>query len=213
MIRPTPRIWAGLFVAVALATLAAAAAAYLAVDPDKAPVASPLVLAIGQSRSAEAALARTPADLALATEATERALAQAPYDSRARLRLAFIDSLDGDLSPQGLAALEMSYQLLPFDQYVSAWRVRFALNHWGVLTPELRKKVEAEAFAFAATPRRREMLAVLESVTSPVGVVPAAFWSKRIRREHAQRVAARRLDSALPQEEAAEAQSTRENAP
>lgn len=213
MIRATPKVWTGLIIAFAFATMAAAAAAYLAVDPDKAPVDSPLVLAIGQSRSAEAALAKSPADLARATEATERALSQAPYDSRARLRLAFIDSLDGDLSPEGLAALEMSYQLLPFDQYVSAWRVRFALNHWGVLTPDLRKKVEAEAFAYSATPRRREMIATLESVSSPIGVVPAAFWAKRMRREYAQRVATRRPESGLPQEEAPKAQSTRENDP
>lgn len=213
MSRAPAQAWSGLFIALALGTVAAAAAAWIAVDPDRAPLGSPLVLAIGESRSAEVALSAATPDLTAATSATERALAQAPYDSRARLRLAHIDSLDGDLSPDGLAALDMSYQLLPFDQYVSAWRVRFALNHWGLLSPELRKKVEAEAFAFAGTARRREMLATLAAVSSPTGVVPAAFWTKRMQREHARRIAARRLDSALPQEQAPKAQSAREIAP
>lgn len=213
MSRLRMQAWTGLIIAFALATLAATTAAWIAVDPEKAPVSSPLILAIGESRAAESALRSTPPDLAAATLFTERALAQAPYDSRARLRLAHIDSLDGDLSPDGVAALDMSYQLLPFDQYVSAWRVRFALNHWGLLSPELRKKVEAEAFAFAGTTRRREMLSTLASVSSPTGVVPAAFWTKRMQREHARRIAARRLDSALPQEQAPKAQSAREIAP
>lgn len=211
MKRPETQI--ALIVVLALISLAAAAAALIAVDPDRTPLGSPLILAIGESRTAEAALRSTPPDLDLATRATNRGLAQAPYDSRMRLRLAYIDSLDGELGPEGLAALDMSYQLLPFDQYVSTWRVRFALNHWGALTPELRAKTEAEAFAFAATPRRREMLSALQSVTSPTGVVPAAFWAKRMRRDQARRIEARRLESSMPQQQAPEAQSTREISP
>jgi hypothetical protein len=197
----------------AILTLGMALAALLALNPIQAPVQSPLVLALGQSRATEAALAESPPDLKVAAETNSRAVALAPYDSSARLRVAYIDSLDGKLDDEGVAALALSYQLLPFDQYVSTWRIGFALNHWGDLTPDIRRAVEAETFAFAQTGRRRELLAVLAAVNSPIGVVPAAFWTKRIRREHTKRIQARRLESGMPQDQAPEAQSTREFTP
>jgi hypothetical protein len=197
----------------AILTLGLALAALLALDPTGAPLKSPLVLALGQSRATEAALAESPPDLKLAAETNSRAVALAPYDSSARLRVAYIDSLDGTLDDEGVSALALSYQLLPFDQYVATWRIGFALNHWGDLSPDIRRAVEAETFAFAQTGRRRELLTVLATVNSPIGVVPAAFWAKRIQRDHARRVRARRLESSMPQDQAPEAQSTREFTP
>ncbi|MDP1875910.1 hypothetical protein [Phenylobacterium sp.] len=165
-----------------LATLGLVAAALAALSPQSSPLASPLILTLGQSRAADAALAAVSPDLEAAALASLRAIDHTPYDSSSRLRLAYIDSLDGGLSPQGLEHLETSYALLPLDQYVATWRVGFALEHWGDLTPELRKKVEAEAFAFLGTSRRREMLATLEAVDSPTGIVPAIFWRERLKR-------------------------------
>jgi hypothetical protein len=208
-----PQVLTAGMLAFALLTLGMALAALLALHPVAAPVKSPLTLALGQSRSIDAALAESPPNLSAAAEANRRIVALAPYDSSARLRVAYIDSLDGKLGDEGLAALALSYQLLPFDQYVSTWRIGFALNHWGDLTPEIRRAVEAETFAFAQTGRRRELLTTLAAVNSPIGVVPAAFWAKRIQREHARRVAARRLESSMPQDQAPEAQSTREFTP
>jgi hypothetical protein len=140
------------------------------------------VLTLGQSHAANAALSATPADLGAAVEASHRGLTQSPYDSSSRLRLAYLDSLDGDLSDEGLSHLELSYELLPLDQYVSTWRVGFALEHWGALSPDLRKKVQGEALTFLKTSRRREMVATLEAVTSPAGAVPAVFWREQLKR-------------------------------
>ena len=186
----------------ALLPLAMALAALRALNPLQPPVQSPLVLARGQRRATEASLADSSPDLKAAAESNSRVVALAPYDSSARLRVAYIDSLDGKLDDEGVAALALSYQLLPFDQYVSTWRIGFALHHWGDLTPDIRRAVEAETSAFAQTGRRRELLTVLAAVSSPIGVVPAAFWAKRIQRDHARRVRARRLESSMPQDQA-----------
>ena len=165
-----------------LLTLGGALASLAALTPSATPVPSPIVITLGQSRAADQALNSSPPDLEAAILASQLALSQAPYDSSSRLRLAYIDSLDGRLSSEGVAHLERSYVLLPLDQYVSVWRVGFALNHWGDLNPNLRKKVEVEAFAVVGTRRRGEMLATLEAVTSPTGIVPAIFWRERLKR-------------------------------
>ncbi|WP_300572670.1 hypothetical protein [Phenylobacterium sp.] len=165
-----------------LATLGLVAAALAALTPGSSPVPSPLVLTQGQSHAANEALAARPANLEVAAQASHLALGQAPYDSSSRLRLAYIDSLDGEFSAEGLEHLRLSYELLPLDQYVSTWRVGFALDHWGALTPELRKRVKTEALTFLQTSRRREMVARLEAVTSPIGAVSAVFWRERLKR-------------------------------
>ncbi len=187
--------WIGTLGVFALGLASAAIAALVAVTPSAMPSDSPLILAIGEGRKADLALGATPPDLAAGAPAAARASALAPYDSSARLRLAYIDALDGDLGPEGMKALELSYELLPFDHYVAAWRVRFALDHWGQLTPELRARVESEAFAFARTSRRNEMIAALSSVRSPIGIAPATFWRLRMQREHRRRVAERRMEA------------------
>ena len=187
--------WIGVLGVFALALASAAIAALVAVRPSAMPSTSALILAIGEGRKADLALGATPPDLAVGAQAAARASALAPYDSSARLRLAYIDALDGDLGPEGLKALELSYELLPFDHYVAAWRVRFALDHWGQLTPSLRARVESEAFAFARTSRRTEMISALSSVRSPIGIAPATFWRLRMQREHRRRVAERRMEA------------------
>jgi hypothetical protein len=187
--------WIGALGLFALGLASVAIAALIAVTPGVASSTSPLTLATGEGRRADLALGATPPDLAVGAQTAARASMLAPYDSSARLRLAYIDALDGNLGPEGVKALELSYELLPFDHYVAAWRVRFALDHWDQLTPTLRARVESEAFAFAKTTRRSEMIAALSSVRSPVGVVPATFWRLRMQREHRRRVAERRMEA------------------
>ena len=192
MSRSGSTLWTVLFAALGVTVVGLCGLALVAVTPGAVTMEPPLRLALGEGRRADAALTATPVDLAKGGPAAQRASAMTPYDSSARLRLAYIDALDGDLSPEGVRALELSYELLPFDHYVAAWRVRFALDHWDRLSPAVRSRVESEAFAFARTTRRAEMVTALSEVRSPVGVVPATFWRIRIQREHREKVAERR---------------------
>jgi len=179
MIKSTLMALAGLF------TLVATGATYFAlIAPTDS--AAPFTLSAAENRRATQALRLTPPDIETATTATRKALTQAPYDPSAWLRLAYIDAIDGELGAEGLLALEQSYQLLPFDQYVAIWRVRFALEHWGALTPSPRTAVKSETFAFASTSRYYAMMSSLAAVENPIGRLPAAMWRARMREERSQ---------------------------
>ncbi len=177
----------------AFVTLALAAAAFTGL---RAPQAAPPALrpAAALNRIADKALAETPPDLAGARAATEAALRQAPYDPSAWLRLAYMDSLDGELGAEGVEALARSYALLPYDQYVAFWRIRFALENWPALTPDLREAVRAETFAFGRTYRYLQLRNSLRSVENPAGRLAAVLWVERMRqdrvRERAERAKA-----------------------
>ncbi|MDO8408542.1 MAG: hypothetical protein Q7S93_00540 [Phenylobacterium sp.] len=189
---PLAMIKTALLALAGLFTLVAAGATYVALV---APTHSgaPFTLAAAENRRATQALGQTPPDTEAATQATERALAQAPYDPSAWLRLAYIDAADGALGPEGLQALERSYQLRPFDHYVAVWRVRFALEHWGDLTPAIRAAVKSETLAFTRTSRYPDMIATLAAVENPIGRLPAAIWRAKMREERA-RMRARRAE-------------------
>jgi hypothetical protein len=111
------------------------------------------------------------------TEA-RKALALSPYDNSARLRLAYIDTLrHGGLGAQGATLLAQSYDVLPIDQNVAAWRIRFGLEHWSDLSPETRAALHNEMLAFARAgsvdpPIRR----ILGAVRNPNGRLAAALW-------------------------------------
>lgn len=76
---------------------------------------------------------------------TWAALNQSPVDDAAWLRLAYIDRLEHPaLTAAGRTGLERSYDVAPFGPEVSAWRVRFALENWPALTPDLRRQVLKE---------------------------------------------------------------------
>ena len=146
----------------------------------------PFRLAVGEAARAARYLASEPPRFEDARSATRSALAQSPYDPSAWLRLAYIDAAeDGALDEAGVEALRRSYELLPFDQYVAIWRVRFALEHWDRLPADLRPRVKAEALAFTRTSRYREMQTTLREVSNPVGRLPAALWSRRMREDRA----------------------------
>ncbi len=61
------------------------------------------------------------------------------------MRLAYAESAaTGTLTPQGLKAMERSYAVDPVSADLTAWRIRFAAEHWRELTPSLRRRVAAE---------------------------------------------------------------------
>lgn len=113
-----------------------------------------------------------------AAREAERALALSPYSNSARLRLIYIDTVQrGAAGPAGLGHLKQSYDLAPLDYSVAAWRVRFALEHWRELPPELRRAAEAEAMAFGRVGSRdADVRSSLASIHSPEGRLTAALW-------------------------------------
>jgi hypothetical protein len=125
---------------------------------------------------------KSPADLDAASREIGRALALSPYSNPARLRLAYIDTVrHGRLGPAGLAELARSYDLIPYDNTVAAWRIRFALEHWRALTPELRASVHSEAMAFAmAYSADVDAGAVLPTIHDPAGRLAAELWLQEL---------------------------------
>lgn len=124
----------------------------------------------------------SPAALDSAASEASKALALSPYSNSARLRLTYIDTVRrGSLGPVGTAHLAKSYDLVPLDHTVAAWRVRFALEHWKELPPEARTAVETEARAFARTGSQdADVRAALGSIRSPEGRLAAALWLKTL---------------------------------
>ena len=166
-----------------VATLGASVLAFAALQPAPPAEARHWKLAPALGREADQALAAPTPDFARAEAATRLALERAPYDNAARMKLAYLTAKDGQPSPETLEALERSYQLLPYDHYVAIWRIGFALENWQHLPPEIKKSVEAEAFAFAQSARRSQLMAMLREIRSPYGVVPATFWRIRMQAE------------------------------
>ena len=126
----------------------------------------------------------TPADLDRAEALARKTLAISPYANTARLRLAYVDSLrHGAMTPEGVRLFVQSYELLPTDQNVAAWRIRFGLEHWAQLTPQARAVVQNEAMAFArarsANPPVRQ---ILGSIRNPNGRLAAALWLRTLDR-------------------------------
>lgn len=166
-----------------LATLGASILTLTALQPAQTAEARNWKLAPALGREADQALAAPSPDFARAEAATRLALERAPYDNAARMKLAYLTAKNGQPSSETVVALERSYQLLPYDHYVAIWRIGFALENWQHLTPETKKSVEAEAFAFSRTARRSQLMAVLRETRSPYGVVPATFWRIRMQAE------------------------------
>ncbi|WP_421740074.1 O-antigen ligase family protein [Caulobacter sp.] len=125
---------------------------------------------------------RDPARLAAARRATLAAIQDSPYNTSGVLRLAYIDTLEqGRLTPTGAAQLRRSYQLIPLDQSVAVWRIRFALENWGQVDPATRIQVKREFDALLSTGQYRKVLvAMLESIRNPEGAFVAAFWESQV---------------------------------
>jgi hypothetical protein len=122
--------------------------------------------------------ASTPAAITAATAEVDRALELSPYDNQARLRLVYIDALHHPpVGPAGVAMLEQSYSLMPYDYTVAAWRLRFGLEHWAALSPAARDEVYQEAMAFARSNSQQvSVVPILQSIHDPQGRLAAALW-------------------------------------
>jgi hypothetical protein len=167
---------------ICLAAFLAAAAALAAIVGQTGPLMWTRTLGFAQSHDAVAYRAleggRSAAALSAATDQINRALTLSPYDNQARLRLVYIDSVrHPPVSPAGVARLEESYSLMPYDYTVAAWRIRFGLEHWALLSPELRLEIYAEAMAFGrAHSQDVDVRPILQSIHNPQGRLAAALW-------------------------------------
>ena len=106
------------------------------------------------------------------------ALSIAAYNTNARLRLAYIDFREhGRLTSVGERELALSYDLAPYDPFAASWRVKFALEHWGDLSPATRNAVHTEAVAFLKSGSQvADMRSTLSSIRSDDGRMVAAIW-------------------------------------
>lgn len=126
-----------------------------------------------------------PADLKAADSESLTALAQSPADDSAWLALAYAETVRrGDPGGVALGWLQRSYDVAPFGPDTSLWRIRFALDHWQAMTPDLRREVLDEVNA-TWRPRRRELVAMVNAVRDPAGRLALALMIVHMRTEDA----------------------------
>src|SRR3569832_1578401 len=124
-----------------------------------------------------------PADIAAARASALSALAQGPARATAWLDLAYADTLrSGRLTDTGRDALRRSWVFEPLGPDNSEWRVRFALEHWSELTPELRDNTLAEVRAQWRTNMKAAMVRALDSVQNPASRLAAALLKAELTR-------------------------------
>lgn len=113
----------------------------------------------------------TPTDFARAGQETRLSLRQDPANPTAWLRLAYIESRGpGGLGPEGIEALSRSYAVAPYGPDDTAWRLRFAFNHWSALDRPTRLLVLDE-LRVATINRSRAVRGLLPDVLDPAGRV------------------------------------------
>jgi hypothetical protein len=178
----------------AVATFLGALAALVALNSGGEARVGPvplMSLAAGHGRTAERLLAPpapSEVDRRKAQAFSRAALRQFPYDVSSWLRLAYVDALDhGQLTPDGVALLRRSYDLVPVDIYVGVWRVRFALENSHALPRDLRAMVRNEVETLWQNPRRRaELKEMAATIRDPAGRLSAALWLNRLQRHVAE---------------------------
>lgn len=126
----------------------------------------------------------TPERLAAAEREARAALALSPARTEAWLHLAYAARLRaGGWSPEAAAALAASYRVGPLDPDVGLWRLRFALEHWDRLTPELRRAALAELDAlWSRHPQRKPLKAMAGELTNPAGRLAFAAETAALQR-------------------------------
>lgn len=167
--RRPPTVWAlGML---AVVTLAGSLAALVALQSGEARVgpARLVALAPGYDRRADGIVTRSPitmTEAAIAADLSREALAQWPYDTESRLRLAWLEApLPGPISPSGASALRRSYDLIAVDRDSGKLRIHQALEHWQALDPQLRRMVENETKTLWRIPAFRERLRQVAAAT------------------------------------------------
>lgn len=153
---------------VALAVVTVAAGLTLALPltwPGDWPYSAPPLAAVSEARAVKAAA--EPVDLAEMTRQTRQTLAERPTDATAWARLAWIAAEQDDMTA-ARDALDRSYFAAPYGPEITPWRLRFAFNEWGRLTPDLRRQALAELSMTAAT-RPRLVETVRPDIRDPAG--------------------------------------------
>jgi hypothetical protein len=167
-------------IALAGLAFAASAASLAALIGQAGPLMHLRTLGFADShdKKAFALLASGPSARDEAAAEARRALALAPYDNTARLRLAYAEALGpAPANRHAIDDLAMSYDLVQYDYTVAAWRIQFALNNWESLTPDLRRAVYAEAMAFGRSQSREvDVRRILQTIKDPQGRLAAALW-------------------------------------
>jgi hypothetical protein len=163
----------GVAIALGAVTLAAGLALALPLSqPSTWTPDQPRLAAVSDAR-AMAATATTPPDLTRARIETRHTLSQRPLDAAAWARLAWIADQEGR-EPAMLDALDRSYVAAPHGPEITEWRLGFAFDRWGRLTPELRAQVRAE-LAVAGATRPGLVGRVRLSVVDPAGRMAMAL--------------------------------------
>jgi hypothetical protein len=143
--------------------------------------ASVLTFPLIDKAAAQRAYARLPPNAsAAARQAGALRLVQAdPTNPQSWTAVAYADWIKSRrLSSTGVEALDHSYMFSFFDRRGAVWRVGFALENWGALTPQLRQEVIAEARVARNDPVLGPELAKrLGAVRDPAGRLAAAMLS------------------------------------
>lgn len=136
---------------------------------------------LDQSAFARLKANATRSDLDEAARRARMALQLSPYLANSRLRLVYIDAQAGRLSPAGLAEFSRTYDLIPRDPAVAAWRIQFGLEHWTQLNPATRRAVYEEVMAFGRLPSEDvPVRRILGSIHDPSGSLAAALWLRAL---------------------------------
>ncbi|MBC6982492.1 hypothetical protein [Caulobacter sp. 17J80-11] len=192
---PPAAIGAALFAGVT-AIVALAGFLQLAAAPEREPAIAVLPLADTHLARAGRALAEppTPQRLDAAEREARAALKLSPARTEAWLQVAYAERQKaGGWSPAAAQALAQSYRVGPLAPDVGTWRLRFALEHWESLTPELRKAALAELDAlWSRYPMRKALKATAAEVGSPAGRLAFAAEVRSLERAARARAAADR---------------------
>ncbi len=130
------------------------------------------VLPISEPHAAAAIAALANHDLQTASLETKAELSIAPVRQDGWVRLAKIDlKAHGKLTADGVTALSHAYDTVPYDLHPSSERLRFALQNFTALPPDLRDSVQDELSIWSAAPPLRQTLKSLKlQIKDPQGV-------------------------------------------
>lgn len=163
----------GLLVALGIATVSSGLIMALPVSlPDTWRVDSPGPPVVSEAR-AVAATTATPPNLDVAAAESRKVLNRSPLNATAWARLAWVADKRGDQSAM-LDALDRSYVATPYSPNIAGWRLRFAFDRWGRLTPQLRRQVLAE-LNIARQISPATVTAVQSEVADPAGRLAIAL--------------------------------------
>jgi hypothetical protein len=157
----------GLAAALAVSTVASSALVLRALDAGEALRVGDWSFAqlLGYERQALAVLEKgfTPVAVERSLRASQAGTELAPLSNLSRLRPHYLTWLmTGEITPEGVAAIRTSYDLVAYDYDAGEWRIELALANWAQIPADLRTKVRAEAVAFGRTKRAARIKAAIE---------------------------------------------------